>query len=106
LRHIIEFAERVESFVSGRKREDLERKPLLAFAHVRAIELTGEAAAQTSDATKQASPDVPWRRIVAMRHRLIHAYAEIDRDIVRKTATEEVPALRHEIEKVLEEHER
>jgi uncharacterized protein with HEPN domain len=31
--------------------------------------------------------------IVAMRHRLIHAYLDIDRNILWKTVTEEIPDL-------------
>jgi uncharacterized protein with HEPN domain len=40
------------------------------------------------------APSVPWAAIVAMRNRLIHAYFDIDRDIVWKTAVEEIPPLR------------
>jgi uncharacterized protein with HEPN domain len=38
-------------------------------------------------------PSVPWQQIVSMRNRLIHAYFVIERDIVWKTVTEEIPAL-------------
>ncbi|EQD52371.1 protein containing DUF86 [mine drainage metagenome] len=37
---------------------------------------------------------MPWIALVAMRNRLIHAYFDIDRDIVWKTVTEEIPSLR------------
>jgi uncharacterized protein with HEPN domain len=38
-------------------------------------------------------PSVPWVNVVAMRHRLIHAYFDIDRTILWKTAMEEIPPL-------------
>ncbi len=38
-------------------------------------------------------PSVPWVNVVAMRHRLIHAYFDIDRPILWKTAMEEIPPL-------------
>jgi uncharacterized protein with HEPN domain len=38
-------------------------------------------------------PSVPWASVVAMRHRLVHAYFDIDRTILWKTATEEIPPL-------------
>ncbi len=36
---------------------------------------------------------MPWAVIVATRNRLVHAYFDIDRDIVRTAATREIPAL-------------
>ena len=39
------------------------------------------------------APKVPWAVIIATRNRLIHAYFDIDRDIVSTAATRELPAL-------------
>jgi len=39
------------------------------------------------------APGVPWAVIIATRNRLIHAYFDIDRDIVWAAATREIPAL-------------
>jgi uncharacterized protein with HEPN domain len=36
---------------------------------------------------------LPWSNIVSMRNRLVHAYYDVDRDILWKSATEEVPQL-------------
>ena len=55
--------------------------------------MLGEAATKVSVETRQAAPDVPWNQITAMRNRLIHAYFDIDRDMLWKTATEEIPLL-------------
>ncbi len=43
--------------------------------------------------TRLAAQSVPWSQIVAMRNRLVHAYFDINRDILWKTAVEEVPHL-------------
>jgi uncharacterized protein with HEPN domain len=93
LLHMIEAAESVLGFVSGRQREDLNNDRMLLFAVVRAIEVIGEAASRVSDETRSANPQLPWAAIVGMRNRLVHAYFDIDRNIVWKTATEEIPAL-------------
>ncbi len=66
---------------------------MLLFGVVRAIEVVGEAAGKVSEATRILASEIPWASIVSMRNRLIHAYFEIDRDIVWKTVTEEMPAL-------------
>jgi uncharacterized protein with HEPN domain len=38
-------------------------------------------------------PDVPWPEVVGMRHRLVHAYFEVDVDRVWDTLAEDVPSL-------------
>jgi uncharacterized protein with HEPN domain len=60
---------------------------------VRAVEVFGEAAAKLSVSAKNLRPELPWPQIIAMRNRLIHAYFDIDRDILWNTATNEIPAL-------------
>jgi uncharacterized protein with HEPN domain len=46
------------------------------------LEVIGEAADQVSPALQVAHPEIPWRAITAMRHRLIHGYAEVRLDLV------------------------
>ena len=66
---------------------------MLLFALVRAVEVVGEAASRVSEETRAEATEVPWPAIIAMRNRLIHAYFDIDRDILWKTVTAELPAL-------------
>lgn len=93
LLHMIEAAETALGFVSGRKRAELDSDRMLLFALVRAIEIIGEAASQLSDTTRNEAADIPWPLIVSMRNRLIHAYFDVNHDIVWNTATEEIPQL-------------
>jgi uncharacterized protein with HEPN domain len=90
--HMIEAADAVSRFVMGRSRVHLDDDLMVQFALVRAAEVFGEAAAKVSGTLKAASTEVPWPQIVAMRNRLIHAYFDIDRNILWKAATEEIPA--------------
>ncbi|MGH8150221.1 MAG: HepT-like ribonuclease domain-containing protein [Steroidobacteraceae bacterium] len=98
---MIEAAENAQRFVAGKSRADLDTDPMLLFALVRAIEIIGEAASKVSAEQRAVSATVPWIAIAAMRNRLIHAYFDIDRDIVWKTVTEEVPSLRSELQQLL-----
>lgn len=93
IRHMIEAAESAQRFAAGRRRDDLETDQMLLFALVRAIEIVGEAASRVSAETRAATSSVPWPEIVSMRHRLIHAYFDIDRDILWKTVSKEIPLL-------------
>lgn len=103
LLHMIEAAEAACGFISGRTRDDLNSDQMLVFALVRAIEIVGEAASRVSSATREAAADIPWGLIVSMRNRLIHAYFDIDREVVWKTATEELPLLLPRLRELLAE---
>ncbi|AWJ94808.1 DUF86 domain-containing protein (plasmid) [Azospirillum baldaniorum] len=93
IRHMIEAGESALRFITGRQRADLDGDEMLRFALVRAVEIVGEAASRISPDTRAGAPTVPWSAIVAMRNRLIHAYFDIDHDILWKTVTEEIPDL-------------
>lgn len=93
IEHMVEAAEVIAGFVSGRGRDDLESDTMLLFAIVRALEIIGEAASKVSEDARAAAPDVPWADIVGMRNRVVHAYWDVNRTIVWTAATEEVPGL-------------
>ena len=91
--HMIEAAELVSEFMSGRQRDDLDKDRMLLFAVVRAVEVLGEAAGKVSESTRTAAPDLPWAAMTGMRNRLIHGYFDIDTEIVWQTVAEEIPTL-------------
>jgi uncharacterized protein with HEPN domain len=93
LRHMVEAAESAVQFVAGRQRADLDEDRMLLFAVVRAIEVLGEAASQVSAETRATHAGIPWRAIIGMRNRLIHAYFEINTETVWQTVTQEIPLL-------------
>jgi uncharacterized protein with HEPN domain len=91
--HMIEAAQTAQRFVTGRQRPDLDADTMLLFALVQAVQIVGEAASRVTSEARSATPSVPWARIIGMRNRLVHAYADIDHEVVWKTVTEEIPAL-------------
>lgn len=90
---MIEAAETACGFVSGRARGDLDADHMLVFALVRAIEIVGEAGSRVNASTRETASEIPWSLIISMRNRLVHAYFDVDHDVVWKTATEELPLL-------------
>jgi uncharacterized protein with HEPN domain len=53
----------------------------------------GEGARCLSDTTKAEAPEVPWRAVVNMRHRLAHGYGRASAVILMETAADWVPQL-------------
>jgi len=70
------------------------------LALVKDIEIIGEAAYRISPATRESLPDVPWKDIIGMRHRLVHAYFDINLDVLWRTVTDDRPPLSAELERV------
>lgn len=94
LRHMLDAARKAVRFAHGRSRNELESEDdPLADALIRLVSLIGEAATQVSPATRTELPGVPWSDVVGMRNRLVHAYFEINLDILWATVQVSLPAL-------------
>lgn len=105
LTHMLEAAQTCLEFSKNRKRGDLEKDKLLSFAVVRALEIFGEAASTISKDFQLKHPKIQWRAIIGMRNRLIHAYFDIDFDIVWEALTKEIPSIIPHIQHLLEDLE-
>ena len=101
LRHMLDTGREVLSFAEGETRASLEVDRKSALVLVKCIEILGEAASRVSKETQDKYPDIPWQKIIGMRNRLIHAYYEIDLDLVWDTVTRDLPPLISGVEKIL-----
>ena len=81
------------SFASGRTREDLHKDRMLVLSLVKDVEIIGEAAGKVSAQTQARHAEIPWAHIQGMRNRLIHAYFDVNLDVVWSTVTNDLPPL-------------
>ncbi len=93
LRHMLDAAREAMAFAHGKTREDMRLDRLLALALTKDIEIIGEAANSVSPEKRASLPGIPWADIVGMRNRLIHAYFEVDLDMVWDVVTADLPGL-------------
>lgn len=100
--HMLEAAESALGFCAGKSFQDLHNDRQLSFAIVRALEIVGEAASQLPADFRESNADIPWREIITMRNKLIHAYFDINFDIVWSTLTHDLPALIPMLKKIVE----
>ena len=87
LRHMLEAAREAMGYLAGLRREDLDHNRQLQHSLVRCIEIIGEAASRLTPELRQAHSDVPWQDMIGMRNRLIHAYFDVDLDLVWQTVS-------------------
>lgn len=93
LRHMLDSAREIQGFARGRTRDDLDGDRQLVLALVKDVEIIGEAAYQVSLATRELIPSIPWDDIIGMRHRLVHAYFDINLDVLWRTVVGDLPPL-------------
>ena len=91
LRHMLDAAREACSFIQGQSRRDLDLSRILVLALVKDIEIVGEAATRISEDIHCSHPEIPLSDIIGMRHRLIHAYFEINLDILWETLVTDLP---------------
>jgi len=103
LRHIADALSSAIGFVQGRRRADLDTDRMLVFALTQAIQIVGEAAGKISSETRKQHPQLPRAPVIGMRNRLVHAYADVNLDILWTTATEAAPALLAQIRPLLDQ---
>lgn len=101
LRHMLDAAREAIAFAKNRTIEDLSTDRMFLLAVVKEIEIIGEAASRISAETRKDLPTVPWPKVVGIRNRLIHAYADIDLSIVWVTLTTALLELVAELEKAM-----
>jgi uncharacterized protein with HEPN domain len=77
-------------FVEGLDEAAFLASRLHQNATIRSLEVLGEAAGKVSSATRVAHPEIPWRDITGMRHRLIHGYGDVRLDVVWMVVNERI----------------
>ena len=86
-------ARKVAQYTQGVVWERFRGDDLLQNAVMRMIQIVGEAASKISPEYRKAHPEIPWRGIIGMRHRLVHEYFRIDPERVWKVVENDLPAL-------------
>jgi len=101
IRHALDAAEKIHAFTKGKTRGVLDADEKLALALVRLLEIIGEAAKCVSPEFGSRNQDIPWKKMIGMRNRLIHGYFDINYDIIWDTVINDIPGLVNLLKKVL-----
>jgi uncharacterized protein with HEPN domain len=103
LKHIIDAIEKIDRYLKGLDLDKFVVDDIKIDAVVRNLEIIGEAAVSLTRDLKARYPDVEWRYATAARNRLIHGYFDVDPEIVWDTAQNNLPKLKADIRRIIEE---
>lgn len=91
-----------ESLKNSSKKKFKENKDV-KDATVRRLEIIGEAVKNISRELKVKHPKIEWSRISGTRDIMIHAYFNVDLNIVWDIVKKDIPKLKKDIQKILKE---
>ncbi len=99
---ILEAIERIEKY-TGRGREAFEQDELIQTWILHHLQIIGEAVRALSTELTQKHREIAWSKIVGMRNILVHNYFSIDAAIVWAVIENDLPVLKQQINKLLDE---
>ena len=103
LQHILAAIDRVQRYTDGKTYEELVGNDMMYYAVVKNIEIMGEAANMLSTAFTDVHTETPWKQVKGMRNYIVHEYFQIDDVVVWDVVTNNLPELREQIVKYLNE---
>jgi len=93
IQHMLDAAREAVIFGADMSFSALESDRLRCLALTRCVEIIGEAASAISADFRANHAYIPWRLIVATRNRLIHAYFDVDLQVLLETIQVDLPNL-------------
>jgi uncharacterized protein with HEPN domain len=101
LKDILTAAGKIEAITAATSEASFLNDDVLPAAVLHHLTVIGEAIHRLSPELKERHSDVPWQQIVAVRHRIVHAYFDLDWQILWNAAMDEIPQLRRQIGAIL-----
>jgi len=105
IRDMLAAARKVRRYTRDLSFEAFRGNEMAIDAVLRNLEVLGEAAKKVPDSTRQAIPEVEWRRIAGLRDVLIHDYANVSLEIVWDIVKNKLPGLARQLRRSLQSKE-
>lgn len=93
----------IDVFVKDMDFKSFTKNREKVYAVVYCLQVIGEAVKSVPEEIREEYQEIPWRKIAAMRDRLIHGYFAVDFERVWETIKRDLPPLKETVTKILEE---
>lgn len=100
--HIRDALVEIEQFVGAMTYEEFLEDRRTQNAVIRSFEVMGEASRRLSSDFRDKNSQLPWRKMMDFRIKLIHDYFGLDLYLIWETIVEDVPPLLKAIEEFIE----
>ncbi|MBL8211742.1 MAG: DUF86 domain-containing protein [Bryobacterales bacterium] len=103
LQDILAACKKIEAIISATTKERFLADEVLPAAVLHHLTVIGEAINRLSPELRGRNADVPWQAIIAVRHRIVHAYFDLDWEILWNAAIDDIPQLREQVSRIFED---
>ena len=103
--HIRDAIEQIGEYSAGKTYVNLEENPMLRDAIIRQIMIIGEASKNVPTELKVEYANIPWKKIIGSRDKMIHDYSDIELDILWHIIVKELPELKKAITGYINTHQ-
>lgn len=103
LQNIYDAILEIQTYIANNSYEVFQSNSMMQFACVKQLEIIGEAANHLTQTFRNLYSEIQWREIIALRNLLIHEYFGIDTKIVWDIVKNDLPQLKLQIGKILEQ---
>lgn len=103
LEDMLAFSGDVADYTRGLSLRAWQADAMRVDATLRKLSLIGEAAMRVPDDVRALAPTIPWRKIVGLRNRLMHAYPATDDSAIWTIVMGDVPELQVSLKALLEQ---
>ncbi len=100
LGHMLDMTRRAIIALKSKSRAEYDADDILRMGLTHLVQVIGEAARKVSPEFQVAHPEIPWRQIVGMRHRIVHDYMRVDEDVLWEVVSADLPTLLPKLEKI------
>lgn len=100
---MLDMTRRAVRAIESKTRAQYDEDDILRLGLTHLVQVIGEAARKVSDEFRDEHTEIPWRKIVGMRHRIVHDYMRVDEDILWQVVTNDLRALLPQLEAILPE---
>lgn len=90
---MLEMALNLQNAPDSHTLEDIKSDKILFFGLTKMIEIIGEASYKLTNEFKNENPELPWRKIVGMRHVLVHGYNTVSPEILWAVIQNDIPPM-------------
>jgi uncharacterized protein with HEPN domain len=99
--HMLDMSQQALEISNNKNKEEYDNDITLRLALTHLVQVIGEAAQRVSNPFRDAHPEVPWREIIGMRHRIVHDYLNVDEEVVWQVVQDDLPPLVETLKRII-----